>query len=190
MAPMVSVMQRLKDGRNPNLFLLNYTQPALEVLNLAIVPKQFFTSDIIEKRKPLSASARRAGWVGCNFLLQQIPEAGRIFVVRGSVIEPKKAVLRKWQQTLFLRERSNTERGWLLAVMKCAEKLDSAGFSLEQVYSFETDLRRTYPNNQHIKEKIRQQLQVLRDMGYLQFAGRGFYRRSPPERRDAFRPHP
>jgi type II restriction enzyme len=173
-----SVMQRLNEGRNPNLFLLNYALPTLEVLNLAVVPKQFFTPAIIEKRKPLAPSARRAGWVGCNFLLQQIPEVGRSLVVRGRVIESKDAVLKKWQETLFLREQAAAERAWLLAIMKCVEKLDPAGFSLTQVYSFEADLRQTYPRNQHIKEKIRQQLQVLRDKGYLQFLGKGLYRRS------------
>jgi type II restriction enzyme len=175
-----SVMQRLREGRTPNLLLLNYTQPSLAVLNFAVVPKQFFTPQIIEKRKPLSASARRAGWIGCNFLLQHIPESGRIFVVRGSVVESKKAVLKKWQQTLFLREQGYVQRGWLLAVMKCVEKLDPAGFSIDQVYSFREELSRTYPSNRHIKEKIRQQLQVLRDSGYLEFLGRGLYRRSAP----------
>lgn len=32
-----------------------------------------------------------------------------------------------------------------------------------------------YPNNQPVKDKIRQQLQVLRDKGYLDFVSRGYY---------------
>jgi len=37
-------------------------------------------------------------------------------------------------------------------------------------------LRKKYPDNQHIKDKVRQQLQVLRDRGYLEFTSRGNYR--------------
>jgi type II restriction enzyme len=33
------------------------------------------------KRKPLAATARRAGWVGCNFALNRIPAEARIAVV-------------------------------------------------------------------------------------------------------------
>jgi len=33
-----------------------------------------------------------------------------------------------------------------------------------------------HPDNHHIKAKIRQQLQFLRDKGYLQFFGSGKYK--------------
>jgi len=32
-----------------------------------------------------------------------------------------------------------------------------------------------FPNNHHVPEKIRQQLQVLRDAGLVRFLGRGHY---------------
>jgi hypothetical protein len=44
---------------------------------------------VIEKRKPLAPTARRAGWTGCNILLRDIPEAGKIFVVRDGAPLPK-----------------------------------------------------------------------------------------------------
>jgi len=34
-----------------------------------------------------------------------------------------------------------------------------------------------YPNNNFIKDKIRQQLQLLRDKGILEFTSRGNYRK-------------
>jgi type II restriction enzyme len=37
-------------------------------------------------------------------------------------------------------------------------------------------LRNKYPNNNFIKDKIRQQLQKLRDKWYLEFLERGKYR--------------
>lgn len=33
-----------------------------------------------------------------------------------------------------------------------------------------------YPENQHIRAKIRQQMQVLRDEGFIEFLGNGEYR--------------
>jgi type II restriction enzyme len=96
------------------------------------------------------------------------------------VVEPKAEVLAKWLKTLFLREQKNASaKGWLLDVMRCVEKLNRPTFSLDQVYSFEDELKAIYPSNRHVREKIRQQLQVLRDKGYLEFVGRGQYRIAP-----------
>jgi type II restriction enzyme len=58
----------------------------------------------------------------------------------------------------------------------CVDKLGSKEFSLDEMYRFENDLSKKHPDNRHIKEKIRQQLQILRDSGYLEFLGRGKYR--------------
>jgi type II restriction enzyme len=64
--------------------------------------------------------------------------------------------------------------------MKCVELIGRKEFELQDVYAFESRLKVLYPNNRHVREKIRQQLQVLRDHGYLEFVSRGFYRlRSP-----------
>ena len=59
--------------------------------------------------------------------------------------------------------------------MNCVEKLGSKNFSLDEIYAFENILSKKYPENKHIKDKIRQQLQVLRDKNYLQFLGGGKY---------------
>jgi type II restriction enzyme len=54
--------------------------------------------------------------------------------------------------------------------------LGKSDFELDDVYCFEDRLRSVYPNNNNIRPKIRQQLQVLRDHGYLDFVARGQYR--------------
>jgi type II restriction enzyme len=172
-----TMIERLQESHNPNLFLLNYDLQNFQVLNFLVIPKHFFVPDIIEKRKPLSQTARRAGWVGCNILLQSIPETGKIFFVKNKTIEQKDKVLAKWQKTLFLREEKEISgKGWLLDVMMCIEKLGRNEFSLSEVYGFENALSKKHPDNRHIKEKIRQQLQFLRDKGYLEFVERGRYR--------------
>jgi hypothetical protein len=168
--------ERLAASNNPNLFLLNYDLKELRVTNFLVVPKHFFAREIIEERKPLGPNARRAGWIGSNILLSQIPESGKIFIVREGQPESRDAVLAKWQRTLFLRDQRPEARGWLIEVMKCVEAIGRQEFALDDVYAFEDRLSRLYPGNQNVKPKIRQQLQFLRDQGYLDFVSKGYYR--------------
>lgn len=173
-----TVIERLKSSDNPNLFLLAYNPQNYEILNFCVVPKYFFVPQIIERRKPLLKTARRAGWVGCNIILDNIPKTGRIFYVKDRVVLPHQAVLEGWQKTLFLKEEPKVqERGWTIDVMNCIERLSKKEFSLTEVYDFVNELHRKHPRNLHIRDKIRQQLQILRDSSYLEFLGRGKYRR-------------
>lgn len=175
-------IDRLQSATNPNLLLLNYNFEAREVRNVCIVPKHFFTPEIIERRPPLGPTARRAGWVGSNILIGKVPDAGRIYLLRNGVPEQRNSVLNKWQQTLFLREARGEARGWLLDVMKVVETVGNRPeFTLEDVYAYESRLGDLYPNNNNVRPKIRQQLQILRDVGFLEFVGRGLYRLRPPE---------
>jgi type II restriction enzyme len=172
-----TMCDRLAGSDNPSLILMNYNKARLSVTTLFFVPKHFFIREIIEERKPLSPTARRAGWIGCNILINQIPEAGKIFLVRNGEQRPKSAVLEEWRSTLFLRRQSGAARGWLIEVMKCVESMDQREFTLDDVYGHEARLRQLYPGNNNVRPKIRQQLQVLRDQGFLEFVGRGRYRR-------------
>ena len=61
--------------------------------------------------------------------------------------------------------------------MRCVERIGRAEFTLDDVYSFEPHLSRLYPDNRNVRPKIRQQLQLLRDHGWLIFEGSGRYRR-------------
>jgi type II restriction enzyme len=176
-----TICERLSASNNPNLMLLNYDLKLLKVVNLFIVPKQFFVREIIQERKPLATTARRAGWIGCNILLNQVPASGKIFIVRDGQVQSKDSALAQWRKTLFLRDEGVEARGWLIEVMKCVESIGRPEFQLEDVYAFEGVLSTVYPNNRHVRQKIRQQLQVLRDRGYLDFVARGYYRlRSDP----------
>lgn len=172
-----TMIERLRSNKNPNLFLLSYDLSSFEVLNFLVVPKHFFIPEIIEKRKPLSSTARRAGWIGCNITLQNLPSAGKIFFIKNRIVESKNKVLAEWKRTLFLREEKEiSAKGWLLNVMHYVDKLGKREFTLDEVYSFENELNKLHPENKHIKDKIRQQLQVLRDKGYLDFIAKGRYK--------------
>ncbi len=73
-------------------------------------------------------------------------------------------------------EKEAKTKGWILSIMNCIDRLDKKEFSLSEIYNFEQELGLKYPNNKHIKDKIRQQLQFLRDKGYLEFIEKGKYR--------------
>lgn len=172
-----TMIERLQSNNNPNFFFLNYNPKSLKAINFFVIPKHFFIPQIIEKRKPLALSARRAGWTGCNILLQRIPASGRIFFVKNTHVEPKQKVLQVWQKTLFLREEKDIKsKGWILDVMNCIEQLAKKEFTLDEVYNFEAVLQTKHQSNKHIKDKIRQQLQVLRNKGYLEFVKKGQYK--------------
>lgn len=172
-----TMLERLTSNNNPNFFLLNYDLPSLTVTNFLVIPKHFFVPEIIERRKPLVSTARRAGWVGCNILLQNIPQSGKIFYIKNRKLERRARVLENWNKTIFLREADKIElRGWILDVMNCIDKLGRNEFILSDIYAFENELGKRHPKNRHIKDKIRQQLQFLRNKGYLEFKGRGKYR--------------
>ncbi len=171
-----TLCERLKSDTNPNFAFLSYNLPEKKVDSLFVVPKHFVVPEIIEERRPLSSTARRAGWIGCNIRLSQIPNSGKIFIVRDGQLQPTTLIRKQWQQTLFLRDGKPAARGWLIEVMSCCETIGKTEFSIDDVYAFEDRLATFYPDNRNIQAKIRQQLQILRDGGYLKFIGGGRYR--------------
>lgn len=171
-----TMMSRLRSARNPNFFLLGYEAQQLRVQNYFVIPKHFFVPDLIRKRRPLAATARRAGWVGCNIIIRNVPAAGKVYIVKNGRDLPIKDVLQQWKRSLFLRDAAVSERGWTIDVMRCVDALRKKSFSLDDVYEFEQQLADLHPENKHVKDKIRQQLQILRDRGYLIFERRGRYR--------------
>jgi type II restriction enzyme len=171
-----TMIERINSYQNPNFFFLTYSKK-WAVENFLIIPKQFFSTEIIIKRKPLSNTARRAGWVGCNIDISNVAEAGKVFLVKESKLISKKIVENSFNKTLFLRDKSTDSKGWILDIMLCIESIKKKEFTLEEVYRFENKLKEKYPNNNFIKDKIRQQLQILRDKGLIDFVGRGNYKK-------------
>ena len=105
--------------------------------------------------------------------------AGRIPLIRHGAPRPQAEVRAAWTATLFLRETRPEARGWLLAVMGAVEAVGRPEFTLDEVYAHEARLAALYPGNRNVRPKIRQQLQVLRDRGWLAFTERrGTYRRT------------
>ncbi len=172
-----TMISRIQSADNPNFFFMSYHKKDLRVQDFLVIPKHFFVANIIEKRKPLAETARRAGWIGCNILLKKIPEAGKIYLVKNEQPIAVKEVVQKYQKTSFILQYKADMRGWLLDVLNCIERISTSEFSLKTVYAFADELQLQHPDNHHVKDKIRQQLQILRDNGLVEFSGNGFYRK-------------
>ncbi|PIE47625.1 MAG: restriction endonuclease [Gammaproteobacteria bacterium] len=170
-----TMIERINSDDNPNFFFLTYSKQ-YEVNNFLIIPKHFFTPKIIIKRKPLSPTSRRAGWVGCNIDLSKVPENGKVFLVKNQEPVQREKVITNFNKTLFLRQQTLETRGWLLDVLKCVDKLPEK-FTLKEIYQFTETLSKLYPHNNNVQAKIRQQLQLLRDKGLIEFVSRGSYRK-------------
>jgi type II restriction enzyme len=172
-----TMIERLVANNNPNFFFLTYYKSTFEIRNFLTIPKYFFVPDIIQIRRALGPTARRAGWVGCNIVMSNIPEFGKIFYIQNGIAKSRDEVLENWGKTEFVKSTSNIEaKGWLLDVLMCVERIKKREFTLEDVYSFEEYLKTKHPMNNNIKAKIRQQLQFLRDKNVIEFVRRGQYR--------------
>jgi type II restriction enzyme len=188
------------------------------VRNLLLVPHFAFPPSAIIKRKPLSVTARRAGWVGCNFALDRIPVEARIEIITtrssgrasahlspgsqsrltsaATIIVPPAEVREKFKRVKPLKDLSVKQRGWALDVLNivrrvvgttstsshssskkrdAVERIPTNTFTNEEVYAFARELEQLHPDNRHVRDKIRQQLQVLRDAKLLIHVGSGVW---------------
>lgn len=172
-------MQAINANEAPDYAFMGFDPDTWRVTDLFVVPGHFMTPTVVEKREPLSADAQRAGWVGSNILLDRIPKAGRIEIVGEGEVVPRNEARHKFKRTGFLSKEDTNARDWTTTMMECIDELPvqpGDRFELAEVYEFEDELAEMYPQNQHIRPKIRQQMQVLRDEGLIEFLGRGQYR--------------
>ncbi|OQB39718.1 MAG: Type-2 restriction enzyme DpnI [candidate division CPR1 bacterium ADurb.Bin160] len=171
-----TMIERINSNQNPNFFFLTYSKDFC-VNNFLLIPNHFFTPNIIQKRKPLSENARRAGWIGCNVDISDVPESGKIFIIKNQKEVDKQIVISNYKRTISIKTTNIESRSWLLDVLNCIEKINTKNFSLNQVYQFERELQIKHPENNFVKDKIRQQLQNLRDKGFIEFTTRGNYKK-------------
>lgn len=170
------MIRAIRENRTPNLLALHYQDSEWSVVNLILIPSFAFPISAIEKRRPLVPGARRAGWVGCNILLDAIPQDARIPVIAGGTPLAPSVVRQQYARIRPLAKLKVDQRGWTLDVLNAVRSLRKTEFALGEVYRLEEKLTRLHPANKHVRDKIRQQLQVLRDIGIVEFLGGGEYR--------------
>ena len=170
-----ALTEAILSNRTPNLLLLHYNRERWLVESLTLIPWFAFTLSCVERRRPLSTNAQRSLYVGCNILLCNIPPDARVQMVDdGEVINPS-TVRKKLRALMPIAELAPLQRGWTLDVLNVVRALRKKEFSLEDLYAHATDLQALHPKNRHVEAKIRQQLQRLRDFGYIRFLHPGHY---------------
>lgn len=167
------MMDAVQNDRTPNFLFLHYQPDTWSIENLLLVPHFAFPTSAIIKRKPLSLTARRAGWVGCLLALDRIPSDARIHVVKNRAVAPAEDVREQFRRVKPLNEISVKERGWTLDVLNAVRSLRKTEFTNDDAYTLVSQLEKLHPGNRHIKDKIRQQLQNMRDAGLLIHLERG-----------------
>ncbi len=75
-------------------------------------------------------------------------------------------------------ENSVISSGWKQDVLDCINRINKDVFSLEDIYDYELELQMLHPDNSHVREKIRQQLQFLRNDGIIEFIENGKYKKN------------
>lgn len=171
-----TMIERINSSSNPDLFIMSYSSD-YQVTDLLLVPKFFFVESIIEKRKPLSATARRAGWVGCNIVFGDVPVQGRIKIIENQMVFDFVEIVENYAKVKRLQTNNLESRGWLMDVLSCVDAINSTDFSLYDIYAFVEQLQEKHISNHNVEAKIRQQLQILRDKGFIEFTTRGHYRK-------------
>lgn len=163
-------------GEHPSLLLLGYSADG-RVIDVEVIYRGALTESCLIPRKPLGPNARRAGWKGCVIALDQLPALARISVVREGEWADPDEVRRRWAVAERVLSGSGESRGWTADVLRVVERLP-VRFTLADVYAHESTLAVLHPDNRNVRPKIRQQLQVLRDRGLLQFLAAGQYVRT------------
>ncbi len=170
------MMEALRSDNLPSFVFIGYIPQLWRIQSVFVVPKYFFSESTIERRPGLNIAAKRHGWVGCHISLQNLPRDAKIPVIYDGFVVPERIVRERWQRFAFLRSRPGSTRGWTADVLACVRDLNKEIFALGDVYASEHRLSELHPANRNVKAKIRQQLQLLRDHGILEFLDHGLYR--------------
>lgn len=173
-----AMVRAFRSDSIPNLLVMHYLTD-WRVRHLLLIPSFLFSLSAIERRKPLAPTARRAGWVGCNILLNRIAQDGKIPVIAEGIPITPGVVRDRYERVRPFGRMNVPSRSWTLDVLNRVRMIQKDRFSLQDVYAFEHELAVAYPGNRNVRAKIRQQLQVLRDLRLLVFEGHGWYRLTP-----------
>lgn len=168
-----TMVSAIRTGMTPDLVILTYDRPSESVTNLSVIPSFALSESAILKRPPTLPKGRKNPWVGCDIDISKIPPDGFIPLVRRSIQTPLSEVLRHYKRLRPITRLETAKRGWTLDVLTLIQRKKLVRFSTSDAYGLEAELHRLHPENNNIQAKIRQQLQVLRDLGLLIHTSRG-----------------
>jgi type II restriction enzyme len=127
------LIDRILGGTTPTLMVLE-RDFEWRIRGLTADHHSFLTKEVIEARKPLSPSAKRANWVGCNIRLDLIASDAKLQVVsHGQAIHPS-SVRATFQRFNILDQIEPSSRGWTTLTLTLIRGLRSQRFSLQDLY--------------------------------------------------------
>lgn len=97
-------------------------------------------------------------------------------MVQGGVPLSSACVRQRFNRLRPLKEIDAADRGWTLDVLNVVRGLRKVEFENGDVYAESRKIESLHPDNRHIRDKIRQQLQFLRDAGFIEHVERGRWR--------------
>ena len=170
-----SMLRNIVSDNAPVLTLLNYRRDWV-VTDLVAIHPVFLTPSMVVRRKKahLRPKSGKPYWM-CNLDLSRIPQLGRIPVVDCGKICDAAVVRKSFARLTALGALPFRLRGWAGATLDIVNKLGAKSFKTSEIYKHAGELQKTYPNNRNIEAKLRQQLQVLVKLGYLERTCRGSY---------------
>lgn len=169
------MMRRIRAREAPALMLMHYSLD-WRVQKLVAIHPVFLTSAVVRKRaKPhIRPKSRDEYWM-CNLDLTVIPPDGKIVIVDG-VARSQDETRKEFRASIRLAEIPVKDRGWTSLVLATVRKIGKAQFTTGDLRAYEEAMHAVYPENSHVREKVRQQLQALTALGYLERVARGEYR--------------
>lgn len=163
-----------------NLFVLKYSDD-YTITNFLVVPKYFFTQEVIEKRNEAKVKQKNWTirlWTWGIIRFDKIPESGKIHYISNWTYKTRTDILNAWNWIKFLEEETNEWKWWIFEIMRCIELVGKVEFTPIELYEkFGVLLSQLYPLNNNIDAKIRQQLQDLEKVGYIERIQKWVYKR-------------
>lgn len=175
-ADYATMRQTILSGRTPNLLALHYDPDRWKIQTLLLIPRFVFSLSAVTVRNPTRPKGRHSAWIGCDFILANIASDAKIpMVLDGRPTDPRR-VREQYKRLLPLQNQRVENRGWTVDVLNAVRSIGKGEFTLSEVYAYTERLQTLHPKNRHVQDKIRQQMQRLRDLGFLEFVHRGHYR--------------
>lgn len=170
-----AMLEAFNSRQIPSVLIMTYSYDSWSVTDLKCLPGFLFPRSSIVARKPLSKDARRAGWQGCVYDFSKISSDFFINLVSDGKFVSTEAIAESCNRLMLLRSASRASV-WISEILRLVSSMPEY-FGNDDIYAYADELRLLFPKNHNVEAKIRQQLQLLRDTGYVESLGLGRWRR-------------
>lgn len=176
-----SMMRRMAEGNPPALLLLQYSRPRTaeepaSAVRLTALHPVFFTPEVVRKRpKPHVRPRTGALYQMCDLDLSRIPADGKITLLADGIERPHSEVRSDFKASERFAELPLKQRGWAALILSVIRATGKQHIFNADLYAQEATFRAAFPGNNNIRPKIRQQMQELEQLGYVERVASGEY---------------